>query len=207
MIRVGGMVRMERLAAYIILSSGLKRFIVALFAGALASLSQPPFGIFAINFLSFPVLLWLVDGATGDPERGIIGRRMPSFWVGWSFGLGYFVAGLWWTGAALLVEADEFGWAVPLAIFGLPAFLAIYYGLATFFARLIWTDGLTRLFALAAAFGLAEWLRANLLTGFPWNSIGHAMMPFPVMMQSVALTGPPHAVRGPAVLRALLALG
>jgi apolipoprotein N-acyltransferase len=186
---VGGMVRMERLAASIMLSSGLKRFLIALFAGAFASLSQPPFGIFAINFISLPVLLWLVDGATGDPERGMIGRRMPSFWVGWSFGLGYFVAGLWWTGAALLVEADEFAWALPFAIVGLPAFLAIYYGLATLLARLLWTDGLTRLFAFAAAFGLAEWLRATLLTGFPWNAIGFSMMPFPIMMQSVAVTG------------------
>lgn len=180
---------MERLAAYIILSSGLKRFLIALLAGALTSLSQPPFGIFVVNFLTFPILLWLIDGATGNPERGIVGRRVPSFWVGWSFGLGYFVAGLWWTGAALMVEADEFAWALPLAILGLPALLAIYYGLATFLARLIWTDGLTRLFALAAAFGLAEWLRATLLTGFPWNSIGYAMMPFPIMMQSVSLTG------------------
>lgn len=180
---------MQRFAAYVILSSGLKRFLIALIAGALSSLSQPPFGIFAINFLTFPILLWLVDGASGDPDRSFLGRRMPSFWVGWSFGLGYFVAGLWWTGAALLVEADEFAWALPLAILGLPAYLALFYGLATFLARIVWTDGLTRLFALAAALGLTEWLRATVLTGFPWNAIGYAMMPFPIMMQSVALVG------------------
>ncbi|MGV3550515.1 apolipoprotein N-acyltransferase [Rhizobium sp.] len=180
---------MQRFAAYVILSSGLQRFLIALVAGALSSLSQPPFGIFAINFLTLPVLLWLVDGASGDPERGILARRLPSFWVGWTFGLGYFVAGLWWTGTALLVEADEFAWALPLAILGLPAFLALYYGLATFLARLIWTDGFTRILAFAAAMGFAEWLRATLLTGFPWNAIGYAMMPVPVMMQSLALVG------------------
>lgn len=180
---------MQRLAAYVILSSGLKRFLIALIAGALTALSQPPFNVFAINFLTLPVLLWLVDGASGHPDRGYLRRRLPSFWVGWSFGLGYFVAGLWWTGAALLVEADEFAWALPLAILGLPAYLALFYGLATLLARILWTDGLTRLFALAAAFGLAEWLRATTLTGFPWNAIGYSIMPFPVMMQSVALTG------------------
>lgn len=190
---------MQRFAAYVILSSGPKRFLIALVAGALTSLSQPPFGIFAVNFITLPVLLWLVDGASGDPDRGFLGRRWPSFWVGWSFGLGYFVAGLWWTGAALLVEADEFAWALPLAIIGLPAYLAIFYGLATFVARAVWTDGLTRLFALAAAFGLAEWLRASVLTGFPWNAIGYAMMPLPVMMQSVALVGS-YAINTLAVL-------
>ena len=180
---------MQQFAAYVILSSGLKRFLIALIAGALTSLSQPPFGIFAIGFLTLPILLWLVDGASGDPDRSLLRRRLPSFWVGWSFGLGYFVAGLWWTGAALLVEADEFAWALPLAILGLPAYLALFYGLATFLARMIWTDGLTRLFALAAAFGFAEWLRATVLTGFPWNAIGYAVMPSPVMMQSVAVVG------------------
>ena len=99
---------MQRFAAYVILSSGLKRFLIALISGALSSLSQPPFGIFAINFLTFPVLLWLVDGASGDADHGFLRRRLSSFWVGWVFGFGYFVAGLWWTGAALLVEADEF---------------------------------------------------------------------------------------------------
>lgn len=193
------MVRMQRFVAYVILSSGLKRFLIALVAGTLSSLSQAPFGIFAINFLTFPVLLWLVDGASGNPDRGFLTRRMPSFWVGWAFGLGYFIAGLWWTGAALLVEADEFAWALPFAIVGLPAYLAIYYGLATFAARLIWTDGLTRLFAFAAAFGMAEWLRATMLTGFPWNAVGHAMMPVPVMMQSLALTGS-YAMNALAVL-------
>lgn len=180
---------MQRFAAYVILSSGLKRFLIALIAGVLTSLSQPPFGLFAINFLTLSVLLWLVDGASGDPDRRYLARRLPSFWVGWSFGFGYFVAGLWWTGAALLVEADAFAWALPLAVLGLPAYLALFYGLATLLARMIWTDGLTRLLALAAAFGLAEWLRATVLTGFPWNAIGYSMMPFPVMMQSVAPVG------------------
>jgi apolipoprotein N-acyltransferase len=180
---------MQRLAAYVILSSGLRRFLIALIAGAISSLAQPPFYVFAVNFITMPVLLWLVDGASGDPERGILARRLPSFWVGWAFGMGYFVAGLWWTGAALLVEADEFAWALPLAILGLPAYLAFYYGLATLIARLLWTDGFSRLLALAAAFGFAEWLRATLLTGFPWNGIGYTMMPFPVMMQSASVVG------------------
>lgn len=188
---------MQRLAAYVMLSSGLKRFLIALFAGALSSLSQPflqfpPYSIFVVNFLTFPVLLWLIDGASGDPDGGFLRRRLPAFWIGWAFGLGYFVAGLWWTGSALLVEADEFAWALPLAILGLPAYLALFYGLATFVARLAWTDGLSRLFVLAAAFGLAEWLRATVLTGFPWNSIGYSLMPmtsYPVLMQSVAVTG------------------
>jgi apolipoprotein N-acyltransferase len=190
---------MQRFAAYVMLSSGLRRFLVALLAGALTSLSQPPFSVFAVNFVSFPILLFLLDGASGNPDHGFLRRRLPAFWIGWTFGLGYFVAGLWWTGAALLVEADEFAWALPLAILGLPAYLAIFYGLATVLARLFWSDGLARLFALAAAFGLGEFLRATVLTGFPWNAIGYAAMPIPLAMQSAAVIGV-YAMNALAVL-------
>ncbi|WP_419907406.1 apolipoprotein N-acyltransferase [Hoeflea sp.] len=180
---------MERLAGKIMLLWGPRRWIVAFCAGGLGVLSQPPFDFFAVLFISFPVLVWLLDGASGDAEAGVLGRLAPSFWTGWWFGFGYFVAGLWWLGNALLIEADEFAWALPLAVLGLPALLAVFYGLATAIARLLWSDGLGRLFALAAAFGLAEWLRSFALTGFPWNAIGYGLMPVPVMMQASALVG------------------
>lgn len=180
---------MERLAAFVTLSSGAKRFLIALLAGAFAALALPPISIFLVCFISFPLLVWLLDGAAGNPDRNLLARLFPAFLIGWAFGLGYFVAGLWWIGNALLVDSDEFAWALPLAVVGLPAFLALYYGLATALARLFWTDGFVRLLALAGAFGLAEWLRSFVFTGFPWNAIGQTIMPFPLMMQSVSVAG------------------
>ena len=40
---------------------------------------------------------------------------------------------------------------------------------------------------LAFGFGAAEWARAVLFTGFPWNAIGQAAMPVPLLMQSAAV--------------------
>jgi apolipoprotein N-acyltransferase len=197
--RENGVNGMERLAAYVTLSSGWKRFLIALLAGAFAALMLQPFGIFVAGFVSFPILVWLIDGASGDPDRNFLLRILPAFGTGWAFGLGYFVAGLWWTGSSLLVEADEFAWALPLAILGLPAVLAIYYGLASALARLFWSDGYVRIIALAGAFGLAEWLRGVLVTGFPWNAIGQGLMPFPLMMQSLSLVGS-HTMNVVAIL-------
>jgi apolipoprotein N-acyltransferase len=179
---------MERLAGRIILLWGWKRLALAFLAGALGALAQPPFDFFAVCFVSFPVLVWLMDGIATGARSGLAALR-AAFGLGWWFGFGYFVAGLWWTGAALLVEADQFAWALPFAILGLPALLAIFYGLATALARLLWSDDIGRLFALAAGFGIAEWLRATVLTGFPWNAIGYAAMPVPLLMQSVGVVG------------------
>lgn len=180
---------MQRLAGRIMLLWGWPRAILAILAGAVGALAMPPFGFFAALFISFTLLVWLMDGTTGHPDGGFMGRLRSAFLLGWLFGLGYFVAGLWWLGNALLLEADEFAWALPLAVLGLPSFLALFYGLATLIARLLWSDGLGRIAALAVGFGLAEWLRSFLATGFPWNAIGYGAMPIPLMMQSAAAIG------------------
>jgi apolipoprotein N-acyltransferase len=180
---------MENLAGKVILLWGWRRALVALLAGALAVLAQAPYDFFAVCFVSFPLLVWLLDGAVADPSAGWLRKLAPAFATGWWFGLGYFAAGLWWVGNALLVEAESFAWALPLAVLGLPAILALFYGLAAAMARLAWIDGLGRIASVAVAFGIAEWLRAVLFTGFPWNAIGYAAMPVPLLMQSVALAG------------------
>lgn len=171
------------------LLSGWTRALVAFLAGLFGVLALPPYGFFAALFVSFTILTLLVDGATGDPDAGFLRRLAPAFVIGWCFGFGYFLGGLWWLGNALLIEADEYAWALPLAVIGLPAFLALFYGSATAFARLFWSDGLGRIFALAAAFGVVEWLRSFVLTGFPWNAIGYGAMPVPLLMQPARIFG------------------
>ena len=180
---------MQALSQRVLLLSGWRRALVAFLAGAFTTLILAPFHLFFVGFLTFPLLIWLLDGAVGESDAGRFKRLMPSMYIGWCFGFGYFVAGLWWIANALLVEAPEFAWAIPFAVLGLPAILAIFYGLAAAFARAIWPDNLLRIFVLAAFFGVAEWLRSFVFTGFPWNAIGYGIMPSPLMMQSVSMTG------------------
>lgn len=178
---------MEQIAGRIILLN--RRAFVAFASGAFGALTLAPLDFFPAGFVSFTVLAWLLDGALARPGLGKWRAQGPAFWVGWWFGFGYFVAGLWWIGAAVLVDADNFAWALPFAVFGLPAVLAIFFGLATAFAHLFWRDGISRLFVLAASFGAFELLRGWAFTGFPWNSLGTMLASNPLFMQSVAVTG------------------
>jgi len=164
---------------------------VAALAGALAVFSQAPYDFFAVCFVSFPVLVWLLDGAAADPPATLLRRLKPAFAIGWWFGFGYFVAGLWWVGGAMLVEAEDFAWALPIAVVLLPAMMAVFHGLATALARLFWTDDIGRFAVFAASFALLEWIRTFIFTGFPWNPVGYAAMPIPLLMQSVAVVGMP----------------
>ena len=99
---------------------------LAFLIGCLTSLSQSPFDFGWICFFTFPLLVWLLDGTVvvGISQKTIRKTTFKAAIIGWWFGFGYFVAGLWWLGSALLVEADQFAWAIPLAVLGLPAILA-----------------------------------------------------------------------------------
>jgi apolipoprotein N-acyltransferase len=180
---------MDRLANSVILSWGWRRRILAMGAGALSALAMPPFFAFPILWLTLPVLVWLIDGAVAQARSGRVRRIGPAFAAGWWFGFGYFLAGLWWVGAAFLVEADEFGWLMPIAVIALPAGLALFWGFGAAIAQLLWSEDWRRIFALAAGLGSAEWLRGHLLTGFPWNTIGYALTAGEILMQSAALVG------------------
>lgn len=180
---------MEKLAGKVMLLSGGKRALLTIAAGAVGALALAPFNIFAAMFISFPLLVWTLDGVASGPEARLFARIGPAFAIGWLFGFGYFAAGLWWIGNALLADGGQFAWAIPFASLGLPVVLAVFYGLATVLARLLWSEGPGRVVALALAFGVAEWLRSFVLTGFPWNAVGYAAMPFPLLMQPVHIFG------------------
>jgi apolipoprotein N-acyltransferase len=176
-------------AGRIILLWGWRQAGLAFLAGAIAVLALPPFDFIAAAVVSFVLLLLLLEGAIPKPHAGFLGRLMPAIKVGWWFGFGYFVAGLWWLGNALLAESEEFAWAIPLAVLALPAALALFYALAAGLARMIWSEGIGSVAALGFGFGVAEWLRTFLFTGFPWNPVGHLAMPMPLLMQSASLVG------------------
>jgi apolipoprotein N-acyltransferase len=112
-----------------------------------------------------------------------------AFWAGWWWGFGYFVAGLWWLGAAFLVEADKFAWALPFGVLALPAGLAFFPALGFAVARLLWSSGPARILALAVGLCASEWLRAVVLTGFPWNEIGMALGQNLILAQFASIVG------------------
>jgi apolipoprotein N-acyltransferase len=164
--------RLEALAGAVILSWGWPRRLVALAAGATGALALPPFGFAPAMILPMTAAVWLLDGAAGTTR---LASLRAAFADGWWWGFGYFLAGLWWLGAAFLVDADQFLWAMPLGVIGLPLFLALFPALGFALARAIWSPGPGRIFALGVGLSASEFLRANVLTGFPWNEYGMAL--------------------------------
>jgi apolipoprotein N-acyltransferase len=177
--------KLRMLGLAIILSWGWKRAAIALVAGAVSALAMAPFNAWPVLFLTFPVMVWLIDGAGAGRLRGVPAAAM----TGWWFGLGYFVPGLYWIGYAFLVDAPTFAWLMPFAVLGLPAYLALFTALGFGLARTFWTKDASRVIALAVSLTAAEWLRGHVLTGFPWNAFGYALTEPLALAQTASLIG------------------
>jgi apolipoprotein N-acyltransferase len=174
-----------RLAQPVILAWGWRRATIAFLAGAASTLAMAPIDFWPALFVTFPVLVWLIDGAVAG-RWGSVGA---AFVTGWWFGFGYFLAGLYWVGYAFLVDAETFGWLLPVAVTILPAGLAVFMGFGVALARALWTPGPLRILTLAAALTASEWLRGHVLSGFPWNAFGYALTGPLALAQSAAVFG------------------
>lgn len=168
-----------RLAGTIGDLTGWRRAGVSFMAGVLAAAALPPVHAVPVLLLAFPCLIWLINSS---PSR----RR--AFMDGWWFGFGHFVAGLYWIGFSLFVDAAQFAWLLPFAVFCIPAVLAVYSGIVAVLTRSI-SQGPLRIIAFAAAWVLIEWLRGQLFTGFPWNAIGTVWALSDSMMQFASVGG------------------
>ncbi|MGE0650255.1 MAG: apolipoprotein N-acyltransferase [Alphaproteobacteria bacterium] len=156
---------------------------VAVLLGAVAALALPPLYVLPALVAALVGLLCLLDGACAAAHP-----RRQAFVLGWCFGFGHFVAGLYWIANALLVDAERFGWLAPFAVGGLSAYFALYPAIAVLAASAV-RPGIARVVAFAAAWTLMEYVRGIALTGFPWNPLGSVLAVHPALIQGAALGG------------------
>ncbi|MBV8590722.1 MAG: apolipoprotein N-acyltransferase [Acetobacteraceae bacterium] len=163
--------------------------------GLFSAASLPPFHLVFVLLFAVPGLIALIDRARGPAA---------TFRLGWWFGFGHHLVGLYWITEAILIEAARFWWFVPIAVPALSAVLAAFIGAATSVARLA-PVGWRRVLALAGGWVLADLVRQFAFTGFPWNPWG-SVWEFPgtagdIFIQLAAILG----VHGLTWLTVLLA--
>ena len=161
-------------------ASGWRRSGIAAGLGAVSATALPPGHALPLLVVSFTGLVWLIH-ASRSPWRAAI--------AGWWFGFAHFLFSIYWIGAAMLTDPSRFGWMVAPAVIGLSAGFALFPALAAFAARLPALPIAGRVLALAVTWTAAEWLRGNILTGFPMNLMGTVWMPSVGMIQSAAVVG------------------
>ena len=119
----------------------------------------------------------------------LVMRRRP-FAAGFTAGLVFFAVVLYW----LNIVMTTYG-GLPLALsllayLFLLAYLAVYFGLATWLScRLETVLNLPYLVTLPPIWVALEYLRGWLFTGFPWAIIGYSQQNFSLAIQSSDVTG------------------
>jgi apolipoprotein N-acyltransferase len=179
---------MTRAATWVANLRGAGRALAALILGALSVLAFAPVHAWPVLFFTFGGLMWLLDGCYAQDAR-LEERLKAAGFVGFCFGFGYFLAGLYWVAEAFLVEPWRHGWLLPFVMTALPGGMALFFAAAAALAMLLWLPGAGRAFAMAIAFALAEFARGHVLTGLPWNLVGYALLGGLPLMQLAALFG------------------
>lgn len=157
----------------------LFRHLLALIAGAALTAALAPFDAWPLAWLS-PAAFFLLLNRYGNNERTAprCGRRSAR--LGFSYGLGFFGAGVSWVFVSI---SEHSATPLPVALLLTGLFVA---GLAMLFAVQAGIYGryLNRSryswLAFAGLWWLFEWLRSWLFTGFPWLYLGYASLDTPL---------------------------
>ena len=150
----------------------LWRLAAAFAAGAALNLAFAPFGWWPIAILAPAALIALI--------RGLPPRRAG--WTGAAFGIGLFAFGTYWLYTCLHVIGLVPIWLTLVLQAALIALMASYSAVLCYLANRYWLKvGATRAWlVLPVLWVLLEWLRGWALSGYPWLSLGYAMIDSPL---------------------------
>ena len=149
-------------------------FLAPFLLGALTTLGFSPYNFTFVNFFSFSFLLFLILYVKKKTKSNYIKKKSNHyfFYLGCSFGFGFFLLGNYWISISLTHD-EMFKGLIPFAIILIPLFLSLFFGLAILVVGSFSEKNISFILFFSLVFSIFEFLRGNLLTGFPWNLISY----------------------------------
>ena len=154
------------------------KFFVIFFApfllGSITILGFAPFNLTFINFFTFSILLFLISVVKRRTQTKYRKKKSNRyfFYIGCAYGFGFFLLGNYWISISLTHDEMFIG-LIPFALTLIPLFLSLFFGLAILIAGRYVEKTISYILFFSLVFSIFEFLRGNLLTGFPWNLISY----------------------------------
>ncbi len=138
--------------------------------GSLSVLSFQPYNFTIINFLIFPAFFYIIVFISKKSQS--VYRKKPFkinlFTFGLFFGFGFYLSGVSWIVHSLTFD-DNFKILIPFGLIFIPLFLSLFIAIPVLLIGPNLSLNFSSLILFSGALAFSDYLRANLLTGFPWN--------------------------------------
>jgi len=143
---------------------------LAALLGALNVVAFAPFNAWPVQLATLAMLVWCLL-RIDTVKHGLL--------LGWAYGFGWSACGVYWLYISMHVYGGLASWIAALAVALLALFVGLYAGATaglTIWLRKRWSSSplLTAVAIFPALWGLSEWLRGWIFTGFPWLVSGYA---------------------------------
>lgn len=165
-------------------------FLAPFLLGAITILGFVPYNLTFINFFTFSTLLFLILEIKKRTQSKYRKKRSYRyfFYLGCAFGFGFFLLGNYWISISLTHDETLEG-LIPFALILVPLFLSLFFGLAILLVGAFAEKNISFILLFSLVFSMFEFLRGNLLTGFPWNLISYTWSWSAEVVQILSLIG------------------
>ena len=165
-------------------------FFAPFLLGAITILGFAPYNLTFINFFTFSILLFLISKVKKSTQSKYRNKKSNRyfFYLGCSFGFGFFLLGNYWITISLTHD-EMFKGLIPFALIFIPLFLSLFFGLAILLVGTFVEKDISFILFFSLVFSIFEFLRGNLFTGFPWNLISYTWSWSTEIVQILSLIG------------------
>ena len=145
-------------------------YLIPLLLGLLSTLSFQPINFTLINFFILPLFFYLIvyiKRKSKSTYRKKPFKKIYLFLVQ-VFGFGFYLSGIHWITNSLTFD-ESFRILIPIGLILIPLFLSLFFSIFTLIVGSLLSLNFYSIFFFSAFLGLSDYLRAKILTGFPWN--------------------------------------
>ncbi len=168
----------------------LTLYLIPFIIGSLATLSFEPFNLTIINLIIFPLSFYLIIYIKKKSKA--VYRQKPYkknfFTFGLLLGFGFYLSGTSWITYSLTFD-ENFTILIPFALILVPLFLSLFMALTILFIGPFLKFDFPSILIFSGSLAFSDYLRAKILTGFPWNLWAYSTVSINEVLQILNIIG------------------